>query len=98
MEFAELAQLVESLLDRLADRLPEDELKQCRTDAWAGEWDVLLNSLAATLLKKRIPVDSAERDDLAAVLNHFALPRPDDHFINNRDEVVRSLNVVESRK
>lgn len=94
MDFKEFNSATRQLVEQLADRLPEEELRLYRSYAYVGEWDVLLNALAAILVKRQIPVTSAERDALESVLNFFTLPRRRNHYINNREEVVRSLNII----
>jgi hypothetical protein len=94
MDLKEFKATARRLLDQLADRLPPDRLAQYRTFADVGEWVELVDALAASLVKRKTPLTPAERDDVAALLNYFDLPRDGYRFINGRDEVFASLNVV----
>lgn len=51
-----------ALLDRLADRLPADQLAIMRRANFAGEWLEVVSNLTAVLIGGEIPVTSAERD------------------------------------
>jgi len=94
MDLKDFKSTARRLLDQLTDRPPPDRLAQYRTFADVGEWAELVDALAASLSKREIPVTSAERDDIAALLNYFDIPRDGYRFINSRDEVVASLNVI----
>jgi len=59
----------------------------------------LANDLAAALVDDQIPVTDSERDDLRYLLFSFQnLPKPHLRRINEREQVLASLNVVEEGK
>lgn len=84
-----------ALLDRLADRLPADELRQLRTFNKVGEWGSLINELAAILVQDKIAIRPSERDAVRDLLYAFD---PSDElysYIARRDEVLTQLVVTE---
>jgi len=83
----------DELLDRLADRLPHDNLKDLRTFNFVGEWNELANNLLAILVRNEIPVSPDEKEELRNLLYFFDLPVPYYDFINDRDAILASLNV-----
>lgn len=91
MKTAELRARTTALLDRLADRLPPDRMAQYREYAFVGEWAMLVDELAAGLVRRRVPVTEDEREALREILYSFRVPAPDHRHIENRDEVMASL-------
>lgn len=83
----------DEILDRLADRLPHDNLEDLRTFNFVGEWNELVNNLLAILVRDQIPVSSDEKQALRNLLYFFDLPVPYYEFINDRDAMLASLNV-----
>ncbi len=85
-----------ALLERFADRLPPNRLEEYRTLSDVGEWGMLLHLLSASLVTRQIPVNPAERDALAALLNWF---RPATvanlAYIRDRENTLASLNVTD---
>jgi Bacterial EndoU nuclease len=88
-----IGQLVEDMVEAVADRLPADDLRQYRLMYWAGEYAELADVLAAHLVLDRIPLTPAERDDLHTLLVRFERPVPGCDYINNYPEVIPILNV-----
>jgi hypothetical protein len=74
MNEAELATKTFNLVDRFADRVPENDLSGLRSMAGGGEWDELLDLLIAALDQTRAPVTSQERDELRDVLAGWGMP------------------------
>ena len=95
MKTPELRTKTTALLDSLADRLPADRLAQYREYAFVGEWGELVDALAATLVRREVPVTAAEKETLREVLFSFDLPFPGYSFIEKRDEVLLSLTPAE---
>jgi hypothetical protein len=85
-----------ALLESLADRLSPERVARLRTFSDVGEWSELVESLCAVLVKRQIPIRTAERDALAAVLARFTTPKRDCPYINDRDGTLAALNVVTS--
>ncbi|RKT86354.1 hypothetical protein SAMN05421805_102250 [Saccharopolyspora antimicrobica] len=85
-----------ALLERLADRLPQDRLEEYRTLSRVGEWSMLVDLLSASLVTRRIPISPSERDALAALLNWF---RPaavaDLAYVRDRENTLAALNVTD---
>jgi hypothetical protein len=97
LRMLELRRRVDDVLDRLADRLPPEDLKQLREFSFVGEWSQAADNLMATLLKKNIPVTVPEKDALRDLLYSFRQPDPGDRYIASRDEVLASLRVTDPR-
>jgi hypothetical protein len=83
-----------ALLESLADRLPEKELAQLRTWSKVGESALLVNNLCSDLIEDKIPVTSAERDALAAVLALFTTPA-DGYYLNHPERALAALTIAE---
>jgi hypothetical protein len=96
MYATEFGQVASRLLDSIDSRLPQNDRENCRSYLNAGEWALLANDLAAALVDDQIPVAGPERDDLRYLLFWFQkLPKPHLRRINERENVLASLNVVE---
>lgn len=96
MDFVKLHKDSSGLLERLAGRFPEDQLRMCRDLSEAGEWPELVDLMCAVLVKWKIPVTPEERDALADLLAMFPIPTKDYEYIDNRDDVLAALAVSES--
>lgn len=71
---AELAAQTKALPDIFAGRIPAADLAGLRSMAGGGEWGELLDLLVAVLHSNRVPVSTAEIDDLRQVLSGWGLP------------------------
>lgn len=88
----------EALLDLLEDRLDVDDLEQLREYNDVGEEGEFTDLLAAVLLKDQTPLSANEFAEVKALLYWFPAPTPEERlpFVADRDNVVKSLNVVSS--
>jgi hypothetical protein len=93
LRMLELRRKVDLILDRLANRLPLEDLEQLREFSFVGEWSLAADNLMATLVKKNIPVTVSEKDALRDLLYSFRQPDPGNRYIASRDEVLASLRV-----
>ncbi len=84
------------LLDRLSDRLPEEQLTTYRKFHFVGELGLLANGIAATLVNRHIPVTPDEKEALRELLYAFSLPQKHYRYITSRDQVLDSLHITES--
>ncbi|GAA3860119.1 hypothetical protein GCM10022243_27560 [Saccharothrix violaceirubra] len=82
------------LVAGLAGRISDDDLDSLEGLGEAGEWGFFFDELSALLHRSRIGITPAERDVFVDLIGLFTLPTGHD-FINDRDEVVASLNVRE---
>ncbi|HWC83456.1 MAG TPA: hypothetical protein VG756_26165 [Pseudonocardiaceae bacterium] len=86
-----------ALLDQLGDRLPADVLAQLEKFSFVGEWELLIDELAATLMKRRIPVTVVERDLLRLILYSFGpVTTAGNSYIADRDNVMTALEVTDA--
>jgi hypothetical protein len=95
LRLIELRRMCDAVLDRLADRLPPDVLKQLRTFSAVGEWSELADNLAAVLVRRKIPMTVGDKEALSDLLYWFRQPSPANRYIASRDEVLASLAMVE---
>lgn len=93
-DLVQLEQDTGELLDRLANRLPRDNLEDLRTFNFVGEWNELANNLLAILVRDQIPLSPDEAQAVRKLLYFFDLPVPDYNFINDRDAMLGSLNIL----
>lgn len=91
----QLGALSRSTVERLADRLPAHDLRRLREFAFAGEWPLLADLLAAVLLQEKTPVSAVDREAVRELLYWWAEPVKGYRYIEARDDVLASLNVVE---
>lgn len=84
-----------SLVEQLAERLPDKRLAGFRSYSDAGEWDLLINSLLATLVNRQIPITTAERDLLGNLVARFDRPVNYCDFINDPD-ILSKLTIESS--
>jgi hypothetical protein len=68
MDYSEFVATAKGLVERLRASLPADVCEWLDSYAFGGEWDELVSVLAATLVRDHLPVTSADRDDLYALL------------------------------
>jgi hypothetical protein len=93
-KFPEIRGRCSALLDRLADRLPPDQIEQYRKFNFFGEYLEVADNLAATLLRGKIPVTAGERDALREILYSLGRFPPSYRYIATRDEVLASLTIA----
>lgn len=93
-DYVQLKNDADELLDRLADRLPGDQLEGLRSFNSVAEWNELANNLLAILVQRQIPVSPGEEQAVRKLLYFFNLPVPEYDFINDRDAMLASLNVL----
>jgi hypothetical protein len=73
MREQELATRVSALPEGLIGRVAADDLAQVQTYVYAGEWGEAVDLLVACLVVEQIPVTTAERDELAALVEAMKL-------------------------
>lgn len=83
-----------ALLDMFADRLTEQQVTSSRQFSDVGEWTLVVDGICAYLIKGEIPVTSAERDAIAAVLAQFTNPRPVYTYLADPDGTLAALTVT----
>lgn len=93
MADTEFADRLRALLERMAARLPSEELRQYREFDDVGEWDELIDNLAALLVKEQVPISCDERDEFAAILDMCTVPSDEFAYIKERGSLLASLNV-----
>lgn len=62
------------LCTRLAPHIDPRQAEFIRQDANAGEWDLAIDNLLATLKKHQIPITPADSADLHYLLSHMTWP------------------------
>ncbi|MFI5756708.1 hypothetical protein [Streptomyces sp. NPDC051569] len=82
-----------SLVDSLAERLPEGRAEQFGVFIAVGELEELAYGLIGTLRKYGIAVTPAEHDLLRALLYSFDLPMPNYPLLSKRDQYLAELAV-----
>lgn len=96
MDDNEFMNRVEALLEAIYERASDKLDSFLHSAAHAGEHQLVLDSLAGSLAQKKIPVSRRERDELRELLYDYEqLPVPYMHSINDRDNVMASLNVID---
>jgi hypothetical protein len=85
------------MVDRFADRMPQDVASRLRKFHSVGETLELASELAAVLVKRTIPVTVEDREALREFLYSFSAEYALANYseIANRDEVLASLNVLD---
>ncbi|WP_190812735.1 hypothetical protein [Saccharopolyspora pogona] len=94
MDLVKLSRDSQSLLERLADRFPPDQLRMCRESGKGGEWNEMVDIMCAVLVKRNVPVTQDERDALADLLAMYPVPVEGYDYINKRDEILATLTVT----
>jgi hypothetical protein len=79
------------LLDRLHGRLPYDDLTHYRRLLWAGEWEELVDVLAAHIDTGAVPLTVDEHADFERLLNTYDIPLTGFAFINDRRRILESM-------
>ena len=74
MNETEMAERVNALPDRYAERIELATFSQVRSAARAGEWGEAVDNLIAGLAETRAEVTRAERDELCSLLDAMGLP------------------------
>jgi len=74
MELDEFIELVDTTTERLRPRLDPLQAEIVAQHSSAGAWDEAVDVLVATVLRHRVPVTPAERDDLRRLLADLGLP------------------------
>jgi hypothetical protein len=82
------------LLERLADRLPEQDLETLRSLHDVGEPIHLLDYLCAGLVRWRTGITQAERDALAVLVSDLVIPEGEYSYLDAPDRTLAALNVV----
>jgi hypothetical protein len=82
-----------ALLESLADRLPEPQLRSARRASEAGERALLVDSICASLVKRQIPITEAEHVAIANLLVAFTAPRATFTYLNDPAGTLAKLNV-----
>ncbi|RKT83912.1 hypothetical protein SAMN05421805_112113 [Saccharopolyspora antimicrobica] len=86
-------------LDALIDAITERSLKKMgwspSSYARAGEHTLALDGLVYSLRHDQIPVTRTESTELRAILYDHDMADPTSHAINDRDNVMASLNIIE---
>ncbi|MGW5646614.1 hypothetical protein ACWEV3_07255 [Saccharopolyspora sp. NPDC003752] len=95
MDDIEFMDRVEALIEAIDKRSPGKLKASIHEDTRAGEHTLALDRLARSLTHKKIPISRAESAELRELLYDHELPVPYMHSINDRDNVMTSLNVVD---
>lgn len=93
-DFLKLRVDIDSLLNRLADRIPPVSLEDIREFNMVGEWTEAMEELCAVLVLDQVPITTEEHDALAALLDTWG-PEEDDDYpcINGKASTLAALNV-----
>lgn len=94
MTFDEFDEAAKELLDRLKGRLGREHEKFADEFWTHGEWDLLMESVLDALVGANTPISGEEYELVRRLVMHFQPPGKDIEFINNREQVLESLNVV----
>ncbi|MGH3728495.1 MAG: hypothetical protein ACRDTU_07050 [Micromonosporaceae bacterium] len=74
MEYADFADLAETTVKGLYDRLSADDRRVCDDMLLGGEMQLLVETAVGFLAENHIEVTTAERDTLARLLKHLGEP------------------------
>jgi hypothetical protein len=74
MDLREFMQTARDLIARLAPHLDQQQAEFIRQDAHAGEWDLAIDNLLATLKKHQVPITPADKADLHSLLSYMTWP------------------------
>jgi hypothetical protein len=85
-----------ALLESVADRLPAETVAHCRTLSEVGEWAELIDTLAASLVRRTVIVTPAEYQQLAHLLNLFPAGMEDYAYLSDPRGVLEQLVVDRS--
>ncbi|RZQ65094.1 EndoU domain-containing protein [Amycolatopsis suaedae] len=81
----------ETLLSQLSDRIPPDDLAHYRSLHHSGEWEELVDVLAAHLSAQDVVLTPDELADFTRLMNSYDIPRPGYNFLNDRDNILGLL-------
>jgi hypothetical protein len=85
-----------ALLESVADRLPADTVAHYRTLSTVGEWAELVDSLAASLVRRKVVISAAEYRQLADLLDLFPAGREGYTYLSDPQGVLEQLAVEPS--
>jgi hypothetical protein len=86
----------QTILDVIGPKLPADRIDRHRESAEAGAWDLVLDSVCATLVKGRIPLTVIERDLVVETLEIFGSNwEPRWYFLSDHEGVLAGLTVID---
>lgn len=83
------------LLDLLAGRLDEQNLRFANEFWDRGEWDLLIEAVLAGLIETRAPISRDEYHLVELLATQFEPPDKDIEFVNNPEKFLAALNVLE---
>lgn len=95
MDEIEYMDRVEALIDAISERSPEKLSSSLSSYTRASEHTLALDGLAYALLHRKVPITRTESVELREILYIHELPAPHMHSINDRDNVMASLNIIE---
>ncbi|GAA4537983.1 EndoU domain-containing protein [Amycolatopsis samaneae] len=81
----------DSVLSQLADRIAPPDLAHYRSLLWAGEWEELIDVLAAHAVTVDLRLSTDEFADLERLLNSYEIPLPGFSFLNDRNKILERL-------
>lgn len=93
MDLVKLNNDSRALLEALADRLPPETAAAYRRLSDAGEWAELVDTLCASLIRRKIPVTVPEYQRLADLLAMFGGPREGYTYLSDPHGVLSKLAV-----
>ncbi|MFD9889515.1 EndoU domain-containing protein [Amycolatopsis sp. NPDC059027] len=79
------------VLDQLADRIPAADFTHYRALLWAGEWEELVDVLAAHAVSVDLNLSTDEFADLERLLYSYEIPLPGFAFLNDRNKILERL-------
>ncbi|MBB5157729.1 hypothetical protein [Saccharopolyspora phatthalungensis] len=95
MDDIEFMDRVEALIQAITKRSSGKLGSSLSEDTHAGEHTLALDSLAWSLAHEKIPISRAESAELRELLYDHELPVPYMHSINDRDNIMSSLNIID---
>lgn len=95
MDEIEFMDRVDELIRGITERAQDETSSSLSSYMHAGEHTLALDSLLSSLARRKIPISRRERDELQELLNQYDLPVPYMHSINDRDNIMPSLNVID---
>jgi hypothetical protein len=97
LTYEEFDQKSRELLDRLAGRLDEQNLRFANEFWDHGEWDLLMEAVLDGLIEAHVPISPDEYQLVELLATQFERPDRDIEFINNPERFLASLKVVEEQ-
>lgn len=86
-----ISYFADSVLTLLADRLTPEDFTHYRTLLWSGEWEELVDVLAAHACKVDLKLSPDEFSDFEKLLNTYDLPVAGCAFLNDRGHILERL-------